>query len=329
MPFQISPGVNVSEVDLTTIVPSVATTVGAFVGSFKWGPADIRQLVVNEADLVNRYGKPDSNTFETFFTAANFLAYGNQLYISRAVSNTAFNAAAYTNTTATAANVIIKHADNYLLQDGNFNSNVQFYAKYAGALGSSLKISICGSSNAYSAALETGVSGNITFTTLTNSNAALIRITTTQPAAQTFNSNTAVQTSNDAISIGTANSKFLVGDLVTYTMAAGNTALTNLVSGTQYYISFSNTTAVALAATSGGANVNLTASTASETGHSLQGETATVAPVLSGFHDSAHAGWVHRRMGTGGLAGRVYMETLVAMGTIANDAADDNVIPDA
>ena len=153
--------------------------------------------------------------------------------------------------------------------------------------------------------------------------------TISAPVAQTFNSNTAVQTSNDAISIGTANSKFLVGDLVTYTMAAGNTALTNLVSGTQYYISFSNTTAVALSATSGGANVNLTASTVSETGHSLQGETATVAPVLSGFHDSAHAGWVHRRMGTGGLAGRVYMETLDAMGTIANDAADDNVIPDA
>jgi hypothetical protein len=153
--------------------------------------------------------------------------------------------------------------------------------------------------------------------------------TISAPVAQTFNSNTMVQTSNDAISIGTANSKFLVGDLVTYTMAAGNTALTNLVSGTQYYISFSNTTAVALAATSGGANINLTASTVSETGHSLQGETATVVPVLSGFHDSTHAGWVSRRMGTGGLAGRVYTETLVAMGTIKNDATDDNVIPDA
>jgi hypothetical protein len=153
--------------------------------------------------------------------------------------------------------------------------------------------------------------------------------TVSPPAAQTFNANTQVQTSNDAISIGTANSKFLVGDLVTYTVASGNTALTNLTSGTQYYISFANTTAVALSATSGGANINLTASTISETGHSLQGETATVVPVLSGSHDSAHAGWVHRRMGTGGLSGRVYYETLVAMGSLAGDASDDNVIPDA
>lgn len=187
-----------------------------------------------------------------------------------------------------------------------------------------------GSNNSSNGGIQT--TGRITSVRVANNGigySVIPTATISAPAAQTFNSNTAVQTSNDAISIGTANSKFLVGDLVTYTMAAGNTALTNLVSGTQYYISFSNTTAVALAATSGGANVNLTASTVSETGHSLQGETATVAPVLSGFHDSAHAGWVHRRMGTGGLAGRVYMETLVAMGTIQNDQAGDNVFPGA
>lgn len=152
--------------------------------------------------------------------------------------------------------------------------------------------------------------------------------TISAPAAQTFNANTGVQTSNDAISIGTANSKFLVGDLVTYTVATGNTALTNLTSGSQYYISFANTTAVALSSTSGGANINLTASTISETGHSLQGETATVVPVLSGNHGSTHSGWVYRRMGTGGLAGRVYTETLVAMGSVSGDA-EDNVFPDA
>ena len=39
MAFQLSPGVNVSEVDLTTVVPSVLTTAGAFVGTFSWGPA--------------------------------------------------------------------------------------------------------------------------------------------------------------------------------------------------------------------------------------------------------------------------------------------------
>ena len=40
MAFQISPGVATSEVDLTTVVPSVQTTAGAFAGSFQWGPAE-------------------------------------------------------------------------------------------------------------------------------------------------------------------------------------------------------------------------------------------------------------------------------------------------
>jgi hypothetical protein len=38
MAFQLSPGVNVSEIDLTTIVPSGATSIGAFAGPFAWGP---------------------------------------------------------------------------------------------------------------------------------------------------------------------------------------------------------------------------------------------------------------------------------------------------
>jgi hypothetical protein len=40
MAFQLSPGVNVSEVDLTTVIPSVLTTAGAFAGNFVWGPAN-------------------------------------------------------------------------------------------------------------------------------------------------------------------------------------------------------------------------------------------------------------------------------------------------
>ena len=45
MPFQVSPGVNVSEIDLTTVVPAVATTEGGLVGEFRWGPAGTRVLL--------------------------------------------------------------------------------------------------------------------------------------------------------------------------------------------------------------------------------------------------------------------------------------------
>jgi hypothetical protein len=42
----------------------------------------------------------------------------------------------------------------------------------------------------------------------------------------------------------------------------------------------------------------------------------------------AHAGWNLRVEGTGGRAGRVQYETLVAMSSISNDASDDAVVPD-
>lgn len=152
-------------------------------------------------------------------------------------------------------------------------------------------------------------------------------LTVSAPSGITFNALTAVSNTADTIALTTANSKFLVGDQVTYTVAAGNTAVGGLVSGTTYYVSHANTTTIALSDRYNGANIDLTASV-SETGHTLTGQTAVVAAILSGVHESSHAGWVRRTVGTGGRAGRVTFETLVAMGTIQNDA-EDNVLPDA
>ena len=83
MGFQVSPGVAVKEVDLTTIVPSVSTTDGAFAGVFRWGPLEEIVLVGDENQLVADFGAPDDDTFVSFFTAANFLAYGNKLRLVR------------------------------------------------------------------------------------------------------------------------------------------------------------------------------------------------------------------------------------------------------
>ena len=84
MAFQVSPGVNVSEIDATTVVPAVSTSTGAVAGAFQWGPIDVARLVSSEDELVQVFGKPDSTTALIFFTAANFLAYSNSLYVSRA-----------------------------------------------------------------------------------------------------------------------------------------------------------------------------------------------------------------------------------------------------
>lgn len=145
MPFQVSPGVNVSEIDLTTIVPAVSTTEGGIAGVFRWGPIEDRQLISNEDELVRSYGKPNDDNYETFFTAASFLAYGNKLYVSRAAASNAYNARA--NTAGTAVSVQIKNK--VAFENFTPDANVTYYAKYAGALGNSLKISVVDTEAAY------------------------------------------------------------------------------------------------------------------------------------------------------------------------------------
>ena len=129
MAFQTSPGVNVSEIDLTNIVPAVSTTEGAIAGTFRWGPENIRTLVTSEADLADRFGKPATyytnaalttqwTNHETWFSAANFLAYSDALFVVRTCDGTA--------AAATSANID---------------------AKYKGLLGNSIKISHCTDGN--------------------------------------------------------------------------------------------------------------------------------------------------------------------------------------
>jgi len=104
MGFQVSPGVNVTEVDLTTIVPAVSTTDGAFVGVFRWGPIEDITLVGDENQLVKDFGKPDADTAVSFFTAANFLAYGNKLRLVRVADTLTRKVVEFTVSTAEAAN---------------------------------------------------------------------------------------------------------------------------------------------------------------------------------------------------------------------------------
>ena len=115
MAFQLSPGVNVSEIDLTTIVPQVGTTTGGFVGIFNWGPVDEIRTMANELDVINTFGLPDANTYESFFTAANFLAYADNLKLVRSVGAAARNAA---NT-----GILIKNRDAYESSYSSLSSN--------------------------------------------------------------------------------------------------------------------------------------------------------------------------------------------------------------
>lgn len=151
MAFQVSPGVNVSEIDLTTVVPAVASTEGAIAGVFNWGPIEERVLVSSETQLVSRFGKPTSGNFETFFAAANFLAYGNKLYVSRAADSTAYNAGGSA-AGGTITDTQIKNYDAFLT--ASLDSDATYWGRYAGTLGNSLKVAVCDTSTAFFANID-------------------------------------------------------------------------------------------------------------------------------------------------------------------------------
>jgi hypothetical protein len=231
MAVQLSPGVNITEIDLTTIVPAVSTSTGAIAGVFRWGPVLSRTLLGSETDLVNTFGKPTSLNPETFFTAANFLGYGSSLYVVRAANTTDATVGTMTaiaNTAALTATLpaqVIRNSNDYDLRDANntvsstFDTKVNFVAKYPGAIGNSLQISVCDSVNAFSSNVNllsaNSVGNNMvgTLTLLVGSNTANIVFTSD---AGTAPGNTAANAFANSVA-----SSFVVGDL----FVAGNSAI--------------------------------------------------------------------------------------------------------
>jgi phage tail sheath protein FI len=162
MAFQLSPGVNVSEIDLTTVIPSGATSIGAFAGPFAWGPVGEIITISNESKLADTFGTPDSNNYEHWFSAANFLAYSNNLKVVRTFGATTRNAV------ANGTSVLIKNDDDWLENySGGATTYGEFAAKYAGAIGNTLKVSIADANTftgwAYSAQFN-GAPGTSTYT---------------------------------------------------------------------------------------------------------------------------------------------------------------------
>ena len=145
MSFLKSPGVHVREIDLTTIVPAVSTSIGAIAGAFEKGPVNSIVTVGSEEDLVKVFGKPQnsSNQFETFFTAANFLQYTDQLKVVRCESGV-------TNAIASGTSILIRDDDHYedSFEDGQASVG-EWAARTAGIHGNSLGVSICANATAY------------------------------------------------------------------------------------------------------------------------------------------------------------------------------------
>ena len=133
MAFQVSPGVQVNEIDATNVVPAVSTSIGGFAGSFNWGPVGEVITVGSENELAETFGSPDDNTAKYFLVAASFLKYGNALKVVRVASG-------HDNATSDGTGQLIKNEDDY--DNAGALSVGNWVAKYPGVLGNSIKVSM-------------------------------------------------------------------------------------------------------------------------------------------------------------------------------------------
>ena len=197
MPFQLSPGVLVKEVDLTNVVPAVATSIGAVAGAFQKGPVGEITAISSEQELLKVFGKPNGSNFETWFTAANFLQYGNALRVVRAQS-------AILNATSGGSGLLIKDTTDYLNNySAGQGSSGEWGARTAGTHGNSLGVSLCSNATAY----EQNFAGN----------AGTLGVTTGTPAVGA----TTVGVDNGGGSAGAGGAAFNVGDIVHFQEADG------------------------------------------------------------------------------------------------------------
>ena len=144
MAIQLSPGVSVAEYDLTTVVPAVSSSTGAFAGNFVWGPIGQAIPISDENQLAATFGAPNNDTAISFLTAASFLAYGNDLRVVRAANTNSYNATSNT----TVVQIANKAAYDYeYFHSGATNELGAFTARYAGSLGNSITVEVWDSAN--------------------------------------------------------------------------------------------------------------------------------------------------------------------------------------
>ena len=163
MAFQVSPGVQVKELDLTTIVPTIATTPAGFVGLFSWGPANEVATVSSENELRELYGEPNDANAAHWWTAASFLRYGSNLQVVRAEPSTSLNAGHGVSGSSGVSGcfpLTDKLASTTgALQSANYNSGT-FVARYPGKLGNSIGVAVWDSAAEGTSAFDAGTFAN-------------------------------------------------------------------------------------------------------------------------------------------------------------------------
>lgn len=215
MAFQLSPGVDVKEVDLTSVIPAVATTPGGYCGDFAWGPCNQIRTISSENQLKQVFGEPSTTKFMGFMTAASFLTYGGALRTVRALSATANNASSNGGT------LVVENSTDYGLNHGSGGAN-HWFAKYPGALGNALSVSVADASN-----FDTDSVSTITVTAKGSgfNTAETVTVNITAPTGTPAVTATATATISEEVNVATTGGA-ISGTTATITVA-DTTGLTN------------------------------------------------------------------------------------------------------
>lgn len=144
MAFSVSPSVIVREVDASASVPAIATPPAAMAGVFRWGPVNDPVLITSETELANRFGAPNDDNYETFFTAADYLAYANALWVVRADDDSA---------KADSSTIVRDGNNDIIVESSTFGA---FEAKHQGTLGESLEVAYCSATGFEDASIAIG-----------------------------------------------------------------------------------------------------------------------------------------------------------------------------
>lgn len=151
MAFQVSPGVQVREVDLTNVVPAVSTSIGAIAGSFVWGPVNQIVQVGSEKQLVDRFGEPNDANFKYFLSATQFLQYASDLRVVRTNIADPQNpdASLLSNANAGGTGTLVENSDTF--ETATFEAGDEVIAKYPGNLGNSIAVKFITNETAFDA----------------------------------------------------------------------------------------------------------------------------------------------------------------------------------
>jgi len=177
MALYLSPLVDVNEIDLSTTIPAVATSIGvlAIRDPYK-GPELKKQLITNIDELIDIFGEPTSGSYKDILSATGYLKYGNKLYCTAVMAPSATFAGYHLNIATSGSNppavsggassaTAFTTNNAYILSDfasedpdefgdesapfdpssGDYGSNMSLIAATRGKWGNFIKVALIGS----------------------------------------------------------------------------------------------------------------------------------------------------------------------------------------